>query len=123
MENFDAIVIGTGQGGKPLAAALAEAGQRVAVVEKAPRVGGSCVVEGCTPTKTMVASARVAYLASRASDFGVETGAVSVELERVRERKRRVVEQWPGADWRVTRRWSSSSGTPGSWRPGRWRSI
>lgn len=87
---LDAIVLGTGQGGKPLAVALARAGWRVAVVER-DAVGGSCINFGCTPTKTMVASARVAYLARRAADFGVSTGRVAVDLAAVRRRKERVV--------------------------------
>jgi pyruvate/2-oxoglutarate dehydrogenase complex dihydrolipoamide dehydrogenase (E3) component len=93
VEKLDAIIIGTGQGGKPLAGALAEAGWRTAIIEK-DRVGGTCVVRGCTPTKTMVASARVAYLAGRAADFGVRTGEVSVDLEAVRARKRSIVDSW-----------------------------
>lgn len=92
-DTFDAIIVGTGQGGKPLAGALAEAGWRVAVVERG-RVGGTCVIEGCTPTKTMIASARVAHLARRAADYGVETGPVSVDLEVVRQRKRDVVDEF-----------------------------
>ncbi|MEX2528717.1 MAG: mercuric reductase [Gemmatimonadota bacterium] len=92
-EVFDDLIIGTGQAGKPLAGALASAGRKVAIVER-DRVGGTCVVRGCTPTKTMVASARVAYLARRAADYGVVTGAVSVDMERVRKRKREIVDQW-----------------------------
>jgi pyruvate/2-oxoglutarate dehydrogenase complex dihydrolipoamide dehydrogenase (E3) component len=88
--SFDAIVLGTGQGGQPLAIALAKAGWRVAVIER-DAVGGSCVNFGCTPTKTMVASARTAYLARRAADFGVSTGPVEVDLAAVRRRKERVV--------------------------------
>ncbi|MCW5982298.1 MAG: mercuric reductase [Bryobacteraceae bacterium] len=90
---YDAIIIGTGQGGVPLAHALAGAGKRTAIVEK-EHVGGSCINEGCTPTKTMAASARVAYLARRAADYGVETGGVGVRMEKVRERKRAIVEQF-----------------------------
>ena len=90
---YDAIVVGAGQGGVPLAEALAVAGMRTALVER-EHVGGTCVNEGCTPTKTMVASARVAYLARRGPDYGVETGAVGVELARVRERKRAIVESF-----------------------------
>lgn len=92
--HVDALVIGTGQAGKPLAGALAEAGQRVVVVERRERVGGTCVLDGCTPTKTMVASARVAHLARRAADYGVHTGEISVDLEVVRRRKREVVESF-----------------------------
>ena len=93
IESFDAIVIGTGQGGKPLAGALAEAGWRVAIIEK-DRVGGTCVIRGCTPTKTMIASARIAHLAHRASDYGVRVGEVSVDFAKVRERKRKIVDSW-----------------------------
>ena len=93
VEQLDGIIIGTGQSGKPLAGALAEAGWKMAIIEKG-RVGGTCVVEGCTPTKTMVASARVAHLASRAADYGVETGPVSVDLKVVRRRKRDIVDSW-----------------------------
>ena len=91
--SFDLLVIGSGQGGGPLAGKAAEAGWRVALVELA-HVGGSCVNEGCTPTKTMVASARVAHLARRAADYGVEAGPVSVNLRTVRERKRDIVESF-----------------------------
>lgn len=77
--HYDAAIIGTGQGGKPLATALAGAGYRTAIIERGD-VGGSCVNEGCTPTKTMVASARAAYLSRRAFDYGVETGPVSVDM-------------------------------------------
>src|SRR5262245_2393489 len=90
---FDAIVLGTGQAGKPLAAALAEAGWRTAIVERGP-VGGTCINVGCTPTKTMVASARVAYLARRAADYGVRAGAVEIDLGAVRRRKDQVVESF-----------------------------
>jgi pyruvate/2-oxoglutarate dehydrogenase complex dihydrolipoamide dehydrogenase (E3) component len=89
-ERFDAIVIGAGQAGGPLATALAGAGRRVALIER-QHVGGTCVNEGCTPTKTMVASARVAYLTRRAADFGVQTGPVTVAMTVVRRRKRDVV--------------------------------
>jgi pyruvate/2-oxoglutarate dehydrogenase complex dihydrolipoamide dehydrogenase (E3) component len=89
---YDAVVVGTGQAGKPLAKALASAGLRAAIIERDERVGGSCVVYGCTPTKTMVASARVAHLAQRAGDYGVRTGSVSIDLARVRERKRAIVD-------------------------------
>ena len=93
-ERLDAIIIGTGQGGKPLAGALAEAGWKAAIIEKADRVGGTCVVTGCTPTKTMAASARVAYLTRRATDYGVRTGRIDIDLAAVRKRKRDIVESW-----------------------------
>src|SRR6201984_3794866 len=88
--HYDAIVIGSGQAGTPLARALAGAGRRTALVER-EHVGGTCVNEGCTPTKTMVASARVAYLARRGANYGVKTGPIEIDLKRVRERKREIV--------------------------------
>jgi pyruvate/2-oxoglutarate dehydrogenase complex dihydrolipoamide dehydrogenase (E3) component len=95
MMHYDAVVIGTGQAGKPLAGAFAEAGWKTAIIERG-RVGGTCVIEGCTPTKTMVASARVAYLARRAGDYGVSTGPVTVDMEVIRKRKRDIVDSWSG---------------------------
>ena len=92
-ERYDAIVIGAGQAGGPLATALAGTGRRTLLLER-EHVGGTCINEGCTPTKTMVASARVAYLARRGSDYGVDTGEVRVNLGAVRERKRRIVESF-----------------------------
>ena len=88
--HYEAVVIGSGQGGNPLAMALAKAGFRTALIER-KHVGGTCINEGCTPTKTMVASGRVAYLARRAGDYGVRTGPISIDLERVRQRKRDIV--------------------------------
>ncbi len=90
-QHLDAIVIGSGQGGTPLSMALAGAGLRTALIERS-HVGGTCINEGCTPTKTMVASGRVAYLARRASDYGVHTGPISIDLEKVRQRKRDIVD-------------------------------
>ncbi len=92
---YDDIVIGAGQGGDPLARALAKAGRRVALIERAA-VGGTCVNRGCTPTKTIIASARVAYLARRAADYGVGTGPVSVDMGKVRQRKRDIVDDFRG---------------------------
>ena len=89
-DHYDAIVIGSGQGGTPLCTALAEAGLRTALVER-EHVGGTCINEGCTPTKTMIASGRVAYLAGRGADYGVHTGPITIDMERVRQRKRDVV--------------------------------
>jgi pyruvate/2-oxoglutarate dehydrogenase complex dihydrolipoamide dehydrogenase (E3) component len=90
MDAYQAIVIGSGQGGTPLAGALAAAGWRTALIERM-HIGGTCVNEGCTPTKTMVASARVAYLTRRAADYGVRTGDIRIDLQRVRQRKRDIV--------------------------------
>ena len=92
-QKYDALILGAGQGGDPLARALAKVGRRVALIER-DAVGGTCVNRGCTPTKTMVASARVAYLARRASDYGVHVGPVSVDMARVRERKRDIVHEF-----------------------------
>ncbi len=97
---FGAIIIGAGQAGVPLAKCLAlEKGLRTALIER-KHVGGTCINEGCTPTKTMVASARIAYLARRAAEYGVHTGPVSVDLARVRQRKRDIVESWRGGSER-----------------------
>jgi pyruvate/2-oxoglutarate dehydrogenase complex dihydrolipoamide dehydrogenase (E3) component len=92
-DEFQAIVIGSGQGGNPLSMALANVGLRTALIER-EHVGGTCVNEGCTPTKTMVASGRVAYLARRGADYGVSTGGIRVEMERVRQRKRAIVDSF-----------------------------
>jgi pyruvate/2-oxoglutarate dehydrogenase complex dihydrolipoamide dehydrogenase (E3) component len=92
-DRFDAIVIGTGQAGKPLARSLAAAGRRTAIVESG-HIGGTCVNVGCTPTKAMVASARIAHLGRRSIDYGVDTGTVRVDLQRVVERKRSIVQQF-----------------------------
>lgn len=89
-EHYDTIVIGSGQAGGPLASELARAGRKTALLER-EHIGGTCVNEGCTPTKTMVASARVAYLARRGADYGVQAGEISLDLRRVRERKRAIV--------------------------------
>jgi pyruvate/2-oxoglutarate dehydrogenase complex dihydrolipoamide dehydrogenase (E3) component len=93
IEQYDAIIIGAGQSGGPLSTTLARAGWKTAIIERV-HVGGTCINEGCTPTKTMVASARVAYLARRAADYGVHTGPVSVDMSVVRKRKRDIVESF-----------------------------
>jgi pyruvate/2-oxoglutarate dehydrogenase complex dihydrolipoamide dehydrogenase (E3) component len=90
-QRYDAILIGAARGTVKLVPALAGAGWRVALVER-KHLGGTCVNEGCMPTKTMVASARVAYLAGRAGDYGVNTGPVSVDLGKVQIRKKMVVD-------------------------------
>jgi pyruvate/2-oxoglutarate dehydrogenase complex dihydrolipoamide dehydrogenase (E3) component len=92
-DKYQAIVIGSGQGGNPLCKALAQAGMRTALIER-EHVGGTCVNEGCTPTKTMVASARVAYLSRRAADYGVQTENIRIDMARIRKRKRDVVDSF-----------------------------
>ncbi|HVO58452.1 MAG TPA: mercuric reductase [Dongiaceae bacterium] len=99
--HYDCLVIGSGQAANPLSQALANAGLRTALIER-EHVGGTCVNEGCTPTKTMVASARVAHLARRGADYGVLTGPIQIDLKKVRERKRNIVESFrTGGEKRV----------------------
>ncbi len=92
-QHYDAIVIGSGQGGKPLAGALAGAGHKTAIIER-DHVGGSCVNVGCTPTKTMIASARAAYVDRRSADYGIHNGSITVEMTEVRQRKRDIVDKF-----------------------------
>jgi pyruvate/2-oxoglutarate dehydrogenase complex dihydrolipoamide dehydrogenase (E3) component len=92
MNRYDAIVIGTGQAGPSLAARLADAGMQVAVIERG-RFGGTCVNNGCTPTKTLIASAEVAHLARRAAEYGVASGPVKIEMAKVKARKDALVER------------------------------
>jgi pyruvate/2-oxoglutarate dehydrogenase complex dihydrolipoamide dehydrogenase (E3) component len=92
-QHYDAIVIGAGQGGIPLSRALADAGRKTALIER-EHVGGTCINEGCTPTKTMVASARAAYLDRRSADYGVHNGPVTVDMPEVRSRKRAMVDSF-----------------------------
>src|ERR1700679_465033 len=99
MEHYDAIVIGSGQAGTPLSLALAEAGRKIALVES-QHVGGTCINVGCTPTKTMVASARIAYLARRAADYGIRCGPVSVDLGKIHQRKQAIVDDFRGGEER-----------------------
>jgi pyruvate/2-oxoglutarate dehydrogenase complex dihydrolipoamide dehydrogenase (E3) component len=98
--HYDAIVVGAGQAGPPLAGRLTAAGHTVAVVER-KLIGGTCVNTGCIPTKTLVASAYAAHLARRGADYGVGTGTVSVDMAKVKARKddimigdRKGVEDW-----------------------------
>ncbi len=93
MQTWDALVVGSGQAGVPLAVALARAGRRTAIVERA-EVGGTCINVGCTPTKTLVASARAATLATRAAEYGIDTGPVHARWPAVREREQGVVRQF-----------------------------
>lgn len=93
LERYDAIVVGSGQGGGPLATALAGAGKRTAIIER-EYWGGTCVNVGCTPSKTMIASARIAHLARRSADYGVTTNSVAVDMAAVVARKRAVVDSF-----------------------------
>ena len=92
-QHYDAVVIGSGQGGTPLAGALAEAGRKTAIIER-EHVGGTCINEGCTPTKTMVASAKAAYFDRRSADYGVHDGPVTVAMPEVRRRKQSIVDSF-----------------------------
>ncbi len=85
-KSYDAIIIGTGQAGPFLAIRMAKAGRKVAIIERG-LFGGTCVNTGCIPTKTLVASARVAYMARRAAEFGVNIGDVKVDMKKVKARK------------------------------------
>src|SRR5215213_8982482 len=91
--HYDAVIIGAGQAGTPLSTTLARAGWKTAIIER-EHVGGTCINEGCTPTKTMVASGRVAYLARRGADYGVGTGPLSIDMAKVRQRKRDIVDSF-----------------------------
>ena len=90
---FDAVVVGAGQSGPSLAVRLAQAGQKVALVERRG-LGGTCVNDGCIPTKTLIASARAAWMARKAADYGVTiSGEVGVDMKRVKARKDAVVKE------------------------------
>ena len=98
VSKFDAVIIGSGQAGNPLAVKFAASGKKVALVEK-EHIGGSCVNVGCSPTKTMEASGRVAHLVNRAADYGVTfKGPVTVDMETVRRRKRDIVTSFSSGD-------------------------
>jgi dihydrolipoamide dehydrogenase len=90
MKQYDCIVIGSGQAGTPLAKKLAEAGKKTLIVEKR-FIGGTCVNDGCTPTKAMIASARIAYLAGNSKTMGVNVKAYSVYLKQIKKRKDDIV--------------------------------
>lgn len=103
-KQYDVIVIGSGQAGTPLCTAFAKAGKKTALVERT-HIGGCCVNEGCTPTKTMIASGRVAYLTRRGQDYGIHTASgaegkneLTVDMKKVRDRKRKIVESFRGGN-------------------------
>lgn len=92
--HYDVLFIGSGQSANPLAKAFAKAGKKTALIERAA-LGGTCVNVGCTPTKTIIASGRIAYLTRRSEDYGVQfNGDIKVDMNKVRERKRNIVKQW-----------------------------
>jgi len=90
MNNYDVVIIGAGQAAIPLARKLADKGRSVAIAER-KHLGGSCVNFGCTPTKAVVASARVAHLARRAGEFGISVPAVTADFSKVLDRARAIV--------------------------------
>lgn len=90
---YDAVIIGSGQAGNPLSYALAEHGWTVALIEKS-HLGGTCINTGCTPTKTMIASAQIAYYARNALRWGIKAGTVSVDLPAIVSRKKAIVEKF-----------------------------
>ncbi|HEX9603299.1 MAG TPA: FAD-dependent oxidoreductase, partial [Myxococcales bacterium] len=90
---FDVIVVGSGQAGVPLATRLARTGKRVLLAERG-ELGGTCVNTGCTPTKTMIASARAAHVARTSARLGVRAGPVEVDLPAVVDRKDAIVRRW-----------------------------
>ena len=96
MKNFDAIIIGAGQAGTPLAKKLAESGMKTAIIEKR-MVGGTCIIDGCTPTKTMIASAKAAYQARNAEKLGVVIGEVKIDLKKIKKRKDEIVAMFQGS--------------------------
>jgi pyruvate/2-oxoglutarate dehydrogenase complex dihydrolipoamide dehydrogenase (E3) component len=101
-KKFDAIVVGSGQAGTPLAGALAKAGHKTALIER-EHIGGCCVNVGCTPTKTLIASGRAAYLTKRGKDYGIHTpggedGKIAVDMAKVRQRKRDIVTSFRGGN-------------------------
>lgn len=89
---FDAIIIGTGQAGPSLASSLSKNGWTVAIVEKA-ELGGTCVNDGCTPTKAYVACARRAYVAANSEEFGVTGQGVEIDLKKIKARKDELIKE------------------------------
>lgn len=102
---YDVIVIGAGQAGVPLASTLAISGKKTAIIER-EHIGGTCINEGCTPTKTMIASGRASHVTRRGPEFGVYIGgatayvtpATNIDMERVRQRKRDIVNSFRSAN-------------------------
>src|SRR5690554_6663515 len=95
MKKYDAIIIGAGQAGMPLAKMISKKGLKVALVEQ-DEIGGTCINDGCSPSKTMVASAKVAHMVGRAGDFGIHVPDYSVDQKAIRERKEHIVQLFRG---------------------------
>lgn len=93
MKQYDAIVIGSGQAGSPLSKQLAKAGKKTLLIEKR-FIGGTCVNDGCTPTKTMIGSAKAAYLAQHADKLGVHVDSYHIDMKQIRHRKNELVMSW-----------------------------
>src|SRR6201994_2383551 len=98
-ERYDVLILGSGQAGNPLSSEFVKAGKRVALIERA-LVAGTCINYGCTPTKTMVASARRAYEVRNAGELGIDVSDFNVNLGRIRQRKRDIVAQFRGGSER-----------------------
>src|SRR6187402_163062 len=96
MQTFDAIVIGSGQGGTPLSKKLAIAGLKTAFIEKR-MVGGTCINDGCTPTKAMIASAKMAHAIRQSETMGIHSGTCTVDLKKIIERKNSIVSSFRGS--------------------------
>src|SRR5579872_5441558 len=90
MKTYDAIIIGAGQAGTPLAKKLALVGKKTALIEKR-YIGGTCINDGCTPTKTWVGSAKVAYMASKSKELGVDIKSFKINMKQIKKRKDDVV--------------------------------
>src|SRR6201985_2412080 len=93
MKHYDAIVIGAGQAGGPLSKKFALAGKKTALIEKR-WIGGTCVNDGCTPTKTWVGSAKMAYMAANSAPLGVKIKSFSVDMPKIKKRKDEIVHQF-----------------------------
>ncbi|WP_443946339.1 mercuric reductase [Pedobacter sp. AW1-32] len=93
MKHYDAVIIGAGQAGVPLAKKLAESGKKTAIIEKR-QIGGTCINDGCTPTKTMIAAARKAYQAANSADLGIEVDQIRINFKKIKKRKDDIVEKF-----------------------------
>ena len=92
-DNYDAIILGSGQAGNPLAKDLASNGWKVAIIER-KYVGGSCINYGCTPSKTMAASAQIAYFVKESSQYGIHSSLFKINMKEIYRRKKQTVESF-----------------------------